>query len=106
MTKDDNDPVKKIFGKTAQDIFSTPSEPHCKFHSPNAFCSNAGPEEMKHFQDLLNDLSDSQVAILVDAVGIKFGHPTKDMDRDTLIGVLDESDREVFYREYRNLTTS
>jgi hypothetical protein len=49
MAKKDNDPVKKIFGKTAQEIFSTPSEPHSKFHSPNAFCGNAGPEETKHF---------------------------------------------------------
>ncbi len=106
MVKNNNDLVKKIFGKTAKEIFSTPSEPHSKFHSPNAFCGNAGPEEMKHFQELLDVLSDSQVAALVDAVGIRFGSPTKDIDRHTLEGVLDEADREDFYREYRKLTSN
>jgi len=106
MTKNDNDPVKKIFGKTAQGIFSTPNESHSKFHSPNAFCGNAGPEEMKHFQDLLDKLSDSQIPKLVDAVGIHFGSPAKDIDRDTLEGVLDEADREDFYREYHKLISN
>ena len=106
MVENDNDQVKKIFGKTAKEIFSTPKEPHSKFHSTNAFCGNAGPEEMKHLQDLLDALSDSQIAALVDAVGIRFGSPSKDIDRDTLVGVLDEASREDFYREFRKLASN
>lgn len=104
MTENDNDPVRKIFGKSAQEIFSTPSEPHSKFHSANAFCGNAGPEEMKHFRNLLDRLSDAQISKLVDGVGIRFGSPASAIDRDTLEGVLDEADREDFYREYHKLT--
>jgi hypothetical protein len=103
MTTPKDDPVKKIFGKSTQEIFSAPPTDHTKYHSANAFCGNAGPEEMKHFYSLLDELTDVEVSKLVDAVGITFGKPTVDIDRDTLEGVLDETDREVFYREYRKL---
>jgi hypothetical protein len=103
MAKTSEDPIKKIFGKTAEELFSTPSEPHSKFHSSNAFCGNAGPEEMKHFQHLLDVLTDQEITQLVDAVGITFDSPTTELDRSTLEGVLDEADREDFYREYNNL---
>jgi hypothetical protein len=76
---------------------------HSDVHSSNAFCSNAGPEEMKHFQELLDALDDAEIAELVDAVGIRFQLPTKEIDRDTLEGVLDEADREEFYREYHRV---
>ena len=100
---DNEDPVKKLLGKTAKEILNRPSEPHDKFHSSHAFCGNAGPEEMKHFQSLLDGLTDVEIADLADAVGIKFPHPARDIARDALEGVLDEADREVFYREYHNL---
>ena len=73
---------------------------HSKFHSKNAFCGNAGSEELKHLQHLLDGLTEEEVQGLVDAVGIKFDSPTNKIDRDTLEGVLDEADREDFYREY------
>ena len=103
MTKQDDDAIKNIFGKSAKEIFSSPAELHSKYHSPNAFCGNAGPEELKHFQDLLDNLTDTQVVMLIDAVSIRFGTPTKEISRDTLENVLDEADREDFYREYRKL---
>jgi|GEM_PF-2435983 len=98
-----NDPVKKIFGKTAEEIFAERKDTHGDVHSKNAFCGNAGPEEMKHLQKMLDALTDMEIASLVDAVGIKFGIPAKDIDRDELEGVLDETDRETFYREYYRL---
>ncbi len=76
---------------------------HSKFHPKNAFCGNAGSEELKHLQSLLDGLTDKEIENLVDAVGIKFGTPTHEIDRDTLEGVLDEADREDFYREYHKI---
>ena len=76
---------------------------HSDFHSTNAFCSNAGHEEYAHLYKLLDVLSDSELQKLVDAVGISFREPTKDIDRDTLEGVIDEADREVFYKEYHKI---
>lgn len=76
---------------------------HTKAHGANAFCGNAGPEEMKHFQRLLDGLEDTEVAVLTDAVGIGFQRPAQEIDRDTLEGVLDEADREDFYREYHRI---
>lgn len=98
-----DDPVKKIFGKTADEIFSAKSEPHSKYHSANAFCGSAGPEEMKHFHELVSILNDREVPALVKAVGI---HIADDVDRDTLENVLDEADREDFYREYNKILKS
>lgn len=103
MAKNSEDQVKKIFSKSAKEIFSTPPTNHSEFHSPNAFCGNAGPEEMKHFQSLLDVLNDKEIVKHIDAIGIKFADPISDIDRDTLEGVLDEADREVFYREYHKL---
>ncbi len=76
---------------------------HTGFHNKNAFCGNAGSEELKHLQRLLDELTDKEVQALVDAVGIKFDTPTHEIDRDTLEGVLDEADREDFYREYHKI---
>lgn len=33
-------------------------EDHSKYHSSNAFCGYAGPEEMQHLQDLVGKLSE------------------------------------------------
>lgn len=55
---------------------------------------------MKHFQRLLDALDNAEIVTLVDAVGIRFQRSTQEIDRDTLEGVLDEADREDFYREY------
>jgi hypothetical protein len=106
--KDSDDAVKKIFGKTAEEVLATPPGPipHDKYHTPNAFCGNAGPEEMKHFQRLLDVLSDDEIRRLVDAVGISFLSPTSEVHRDIIEGVLDEADREKFYREYHKILNS
>jgi len=98
-----NDPVRKVFGKSAKELLADTKRPHADFHSPNVFCGNAGPEELKHLQRLLDALTDDEIRDLVKAVGIRFGDPLRDIDRDTLESVLDEADREVFYREYHRL---
>ena len=38
---------------------------HSEYHSPNAFCGNAGPEEMQHLQDLIGGLNDKELIRLV-----------------------------------------
>ncbi len=93
-----DDSVKRIFGKTAKELLLTPPETHSKFHNTNAFCGNAGPEEMSHFQELLDALTDNEVYGLVQNVGIAIAANAD--ERDVLEGVLDETDRETFYREY------
>ncbi len=79
---------------------------HTEAHGVNTFCGNAGPEEMKHFQRLLDVLDDAEIVALVDAVGIRFQRPTKEIDRDTLEGAVDEAGREDFYREYHRILGS
>ena len=76
---------------------------HSGFHSKNAFCGYAGPEERNHLHRLLEELTDKEIQTLVNAVGIKFDTPTHKIDRDTLQGVVDEADREDFYREYHKI---
>lgn len=98
-----HDPAKKVFGKPAKELLADTKCPHADFHSPNAFCGNAGPEELKHLQWLLDALTDDEIRDLVKAVSIRFGDPLRDIDRDTLESVLDEADREVFYRKYHRL---
>jgi hypothetical protein len=66
----------------------------------NTFETDAGPAEMEHFQELLDELDDTELRKLVKGVGMVFEAPLEEIDRDTLEGVLDETDRETFYREY------
>lgn len=74
---------------------------HSKYHSKNAFCGYAGPEEMQHLQDLIDKLSDNELKNLVKSVGIEIDF--ENMDRDEYEGVIDEADREDFYREYKRI---
>ncbi|OGK23929.1 hypothetical protein A2954_02370 [Candidatus Roizmanbacteria bacterium RIFCSPLOWO2_01_FULL_37_12] len=74
---------------------------HAKYHSSNAFCGSAGPEEMQHLMDLIEKLTDKELKDLVKSVGIKF--ETEPNDRDEYERVVDEADREAFYREYRKI---
>lgn len=69
---------------------------HTRAHGTNAFCGNAGPEEMKHFQRLLDVLDDAEIVTLADAIGIRFQRSTQEVDRDTLEGALDEANHEDF----------
>jgi len=79
---------------------------HSDFHSSNAFCGNAGPEEMQHLHDLLGNLSDKKLKYLTQAVGIHFDVNENMLDRESYEMVIDETDRENFYREYRNIIAS
>ncbi len=76
---------------------------HSQYHNTNAFCGSAGPEEMQHLHNLIDQLSDNELKQLVDNVGISFGGDDTALDRENYKGVIDEADREDFYREYRKI---
>jgi len=77
---------------------------HSDYHSQNAFCGSAGPEEMDHLSELLEDLTDDELKELVHKVGIEFTVDDKSkLDRDSYLGVVDEANREDFYREYKKI---
>ncbi len=78
------------------------NQDHSKYHSPNAFCGSAGLHEMQHLNELVTKLTDKELALLVERVGISFGGPEK-IDREQYENVIDEADREVFYREYKRI---
>lgn len=79
---------------------------HSEFHSKSAFCGYAGPEEMQHLQDLIDELTDEELKQLVRRVGITFDLHDSPLDREVYESVIDEADREVFYREYRRIIKS
>ncbi|OGM18949.1 hypothetical protein A2685_01480 [Candidatus Woesebacteria bacterium RIFCSPHIGHO2_01_FULL_37_10] len=63
---------------------------HSDFHSQNAFCGSAGPEEMKHLFELIDDLTDTELKDLVNKVGITFIVDDGELERDAYEGVIDE----------------
>jgi len=68
------------------------------------FEDNAGPEELAHLQDLIDKLTDKELADLAKKVGIKFYPPPGEtISRLDYEMVIVESDREDFYREYRKI---
>ena len=69
----------------------------------NYFDGNAGPEELAHLQDLIDKLTDKELANLAKRVGIEFCPPGKEVSRENYEIVIDEADREDFYREYREI---
>jgi len=71
-----------------------------KFHPANAFCGSAGPEEQKHVEFLIDALSDTELAQLVIQNSIT---NDKKLDRSFYEGVIDEIDREDFYKTYEKL---
>lgn len=76
---------------------------HLKFHPSNAFCGTAGAEETKHVEELLKNLSNDEVVHLVTSAGFPdiVGESDKPENaRDICLNVIDELDREDFYREY------
>jgi len=79
---------------------------HSKFHSPNAFCGNAGPEEMRHLENLINKLTDKELKRLVEGCGINFDVSEDVLTREDYEGVIDEVDREDFYRVYESIINS
>ncbi len=82
------------------------TDDHSIYHDPNAFCGNAGPEEMGHFKDLLNELSDQELKRLVGGCGINFAVSEDQLERKDYEGVIDEADREDFYRVYKSVSDS
>lgn len=76
---------------------------HSDFHSSNAFCGSAGPEEMQHLQDLVDELTDKELKHLLNKVGMTFVVDDIELDREDYEGVIDEADRENFYREYKKI---
>jgi len=85
------------------DIISYMDISHSKYHSENAFCGSAGPEEMMHLYELIDNLTDKELKQLVSDVGIEFSVDENKLDRDDYEGVIDEADREDFYREYKKI---
>ena len=79
------------------------NDDHSKYHSPNAFCGYAGPEEIQHLQELIDELTDDELKQLVNNVGISFAVKEDTLEREDYERVIDEADREVFYREYRSI---
>lgn len=77
------------------------NDDHSKYHSKNAFCGYASPEEMQHLQDLVNELSDDELKNLVKSVGI--GMDFEDVERWQFEGIIEEADKEDFYREYKRI---
>lgn len=94
-----------MFKIDPQKISSDKNE-HAKFHSSNAFCGSAGPQEISHLQDLIKKLSDKELKLLVERVGIKFIVEEKILSREDYESVVDEADREDFYREYKKIVNS
>lgn len=81
-------------------------ESHTNYHSSNAFCGSAGPEEMQHLQDLIDELTDDELKELVRKVGIRFSVDDNKLRREDYEGVMDEANREDFYREYKKIIKS
>ncbi len=84
----------------------TPLDEHSEYHSSNAFCGSAGAEEIDHLHDLIAKLTDSQLKQLVNNVGIDFAVSEDKLDREDYEMVIDEADREDFYREYKKIINS
>lgn len=78
-------------------------ENHTKYHSSHAFCGSAGPEEMQHLQDLIDELTDDELKELVRKVGIRFSVDDRKLRREDYEGVINEAGREIFYKEYRKV---
>ncbi len=74
---------------------------HSKYHSKNAFCGSADPHELEHLNDLISELTDEELKLLIKKVGIEFTVNDKILDREDYEGVIDEAEREDFYREYK-----
>lgn len=79
---------------------------HSKYHSKNAFCGSAGPHESRHLNDLISEFTDEELKLLTKKIGIEFTVNDEILDREDYEGVIDEADREDFYREYKIIIQS
>ena len=80
-------------------------ENHVKYHPQNAFCGTAGDEEMKHIWQLVGQLTDQEVVQLVERGGFSDYAKGEDLEtrREICESIIDEIDREDFYREYNQI---
>lgn len=80
-------------------------ENHVKYHPQNAFCGTAGEAEMKHIEELVEKLNDGEVVKLVERSGFPNYASNEDLEtrREMCKSILDEIDREDFYREYAKI---
>lgn len=94
-------PTREEYLKQQEDFY----EDHVKFHPQNAFCGTAGEAEMKHIEDLVAKLSDKEVIELVERGGFAGYASGEDLEtrREMCESVIDEIDREDFYREYAKI---
>lgn len=109
----EEDSVKKIFGKTAQELIVESKEreeaqakeevKRAKRLEKEFFETHAGPEELKHLYWLLDQLSEEQLHKLATKCGVSSTY--KDLDRETLSSWIEETNRETFYREYHKLVS-
>lgn len=111
---DREDKVKNIFGKSADDLVRE-SQEMAKVNakrekdkqarlSREFFETHAGPEELKHFYWLLEQLNNKQLNFLAAKCGVSSNYG--DLDRGTLTSWLEETDRETFYHEYHKVIKS
>jgi len=91
-------PSLEEYLKQQEDFYAN----HVKYHPANAFCGTAGSEEMKHIGSLVGGMTDEEVSELVKEAGINVGNGNS-IDRDEYEGMIDEMDREDFYRIYAEL---
>lgn len=102
--------LKIVYWCKKDDIWigvETPLEnDHAKYHSSNAFCGYAGQEERQHLRDLIKELTNEELKQLVNNVNIYFLAGEDELDRENYESVIDEADREDFYREYNQIINS
>ena len=80
-------------------------ENHVKYHSQNAFCGTAGEAEMKHVWGLVEELNDEEAVRLVENSGFPDHASNENLEtrREMCESIIDEIDREDFYREYAKI---
>lgn len=100
---------KNIYWCKKDDIWiniEVPLDEHSKYHSSGAFCGSAGQEEIDHIMELVSKLTDQEVKQLLSSLGINFAVSEDKLDREDYEMVIDEADREDFYREYKKIINS
>ncbi len=58
---------------------------------------------MAHLNDLIKELTDEELKLLVKRTGIKFLVEEDKLSREDYERVIDEANREDFYREYKKI---
>lgn len=61
---------------------------------------------MAHLVELVERLTDNELKLLVRRVGIHFDVDGTELERENYEQVIDEADREDFYREYKKIISA